>query len=273
MNFPFRHWLPFRRRFPATVQVANTNFMKAWYSGLRQYTFRNFHCSFLFYGNAHLRVDGQNYRLAAPCAFIIYPRETVDLAVVAPKNGWHQLYYDCEARYVPDMERMRLIHRARRFWPLADPASLWALAEELCALSQSFPLEQVVDRVDRLCERLLIESQTPPHASPGDDLVARVLQKMRREPQQPFNLAETARLSNMSEATFRRRWKAEVGMSPRHQLEKIRMQTACRLLVETDLPVKEVANKVGFEDEFYFSRRFCALISLAPSVYRSQHKR
>lgn len=261
-----------QRRFPNSVQVANTNFMKSWLSGLQQHTFQNFHCSFLFKGTLNLKVDGQQYLSPAPCAFIIYPRETVDLTVESPEQGWHQLYYDVEARYVPEMERMQLISKSRRVWPLADPGSLWALAEELCSLSQTFPLEQAVDRVDRLCERMLIESQTPLTETRQDDVIGRLLQKMQRDPQLPFNLAETIRLTAMSEATFRRRWEAEVGMSPRRYLEQLRVQTACRLLIETNLPVHEVANKVGFEDEFYFSRRFRAMKKLSPRAYRNRHK-
>lgn len=273
MQFPFRHWSPIQRRYPYPVQVANTNFMQFWHSPLQQHTFRNFHCSFLFKGSARLRVNGREYRPSAPCAFIIYPREIVDFSAKSPENGWYQLYYDFEALFVPAMERMRLINKARRVWPLANPGGIWALAEELCSLSHTFPLEQVVDRVDRLCERILIESQTPVNESREDEVIARTLQKMRNAPQQPFNLTETIRLINMSEATFRRRWETHVGMSPRRYLEQLRVQTACRLLIETGLPMNEIASKVGFRDEFYFSRRFRAMKGLSPRAYRKQHKR
>ena len=36
----------------------------------------------------------------------------------------------------------------------------------------------------------------------------------------------------------------------------LRLQEACRLLIETDGSISEVANACGFEDEFYFSRCF-----------------
>ncbi|HWL51941.1 MAG TPA: AraC family transcriptional regulator [Chthoniobacteraceae bacterium] len=272
MGFPHRHWSPIQRRYPASVQVANTHFMTFWADGLRQHTFRNFHCSFLFEGNADLRVDRREYHLSAPCAFIIYPRETVDICITDTANGWKQLYFDFDARYVAELERIRLVHRSRRTWLLNNPGNLWVLSEELATLSHQFPLEQAVDRVDRLCEQVIIESQTAPHDVVEDDLIERVLQKMRREPRQPFNLMETVRLARMSEATFRRRWDAKVGVSPRRYLERLRIQTACRLLIETDLPVNEIARKVGFDDEFYFSRRFSAMWNLSPRAYRKQHK-
>lgn len=272
MGFPHRHWSPIQRRYPASVQVANTNFMTFWAGGLRQHTFRNFHCSFLFEGKAHLRVDRREYNLSAPCAFIIYPQETIDIFINDSANGWKQLYFDFEARYVAELERIRLVHRSQRNWLLSNPANLLVLSDELRALSHHFPLEQVVDRVDRLCEQVLIESQTVLHDTMKDDFISRVLQKMRREPRQPFNLADTLCLAGMSEATFRRRWDAEVGVSPRRYLERLRMQTACRLLIETSLPVNEIARKVGFDDEFYFSRRFRAIWNLSPRAYRKQHK-
>lgn len=272
MNFPHRHWSPITRRHPASLQVANTNFLKNWPAHLVR-TFRNFHCSFLFRGDGVLEVNARTYSLVAPCAFVIYPHDEVVYRAVGVEKTFDQLYYDFEPRYVGELERLRLVSRSRRIWTLGDPANLWALAEELCSLSNSFPLEQVVDRVDRLCERMLIESQLPPEAETSEErIIARILSKMRREPQQPFNLAETIRYAHMSEATFRRRWGAQVGMSPRRYLEQLRIQTACRLLIETGLPVREIARKVGFEDEFYFSRRFHSVKSCSPRAYRARHK-
>jgi AraC-like DNA-binding protein len=43
------------------------------------------------------------------------------------------------------------------------------------------------------------------------------------------------------------------------------------LLDNTDLSVKEVANILGYEDAFYFSRVFKALNDISPTEYRLLH--
>ncbi len=262
-----------QRRYPSALQVANTNFMKEWLPRL-SWTFVNFHCSFIFRGVGTISINGVVHRLEAPCGFVVYPGDRVEYDAADATSFFNQLYFDFDPRYVPVIEKMRLADRSRRVWPLANPSRLWALAEELCALSQSFPLERGVDRVDRLCEQVLMESceQAEP-GTPGSRVVARVLEKMRRDPSLPFDLTETARLSNMSEATFRRHWAREVDIAPRCYLEQLRIRTASRLLIETELPIREIAGKVGFDDEFYFSRRFRALQGCSPRGYRLRHQR
>lgn len=59
-----------------------------------------------------------------------------------------------------------------------------------------------------------------------------------------------------------------VGMSPKAYLNRRLNQEAIKLLIRSDAPVKEVAFKLGFADEFYFSRFFKKLNGSPPSPYR-----
>ncbi len=56
--------------------------------------------------------------------------------------------------------------------------------------------------------------------------------------------------------------------SPARTLQGLRMQAACRLLVESALPVHAVAARAGFADEYYFSRRFRIEQGMSPRAYR-----
>jgi AraC family transcriptional regulator of arabinose operon len=46
------------------------------------------------------------------------------------------------------------------------------------------------------------------------------------------------------------------------------MQRACRLLEDTGLSIKEISSKLGYDDQFYFSRVFKSINGIAPSDYR-----
>jgi AraC family transcriptional regulator len=65
-------------------------------------------------------------------------------------------------------------------------------------------------------------------------------------------------------ATFRRHFRCTVG----DYLRQRRINAACRLLTETDMPLPEVAQTAGFADHSHFARTFKNLTGTTPSRYR-----
>lgn len=60
----------------------------------------------------------------------------------------------------------------------------------------------------------------------------------------------------------------EVGTTFTQYLSKLRIDYACQLLTTTDLPINEIAEKTGYDDNFYFSRMFKRMKGISPSAYR-----
>lgn len=56
--------------------------------------------------------------------------------------------------------------------------------------------------------------------------------------------------------------------TPMEYIEKYRVQMACKLLVETDLSITEIAMQCGMNSISYFGKRFRNLIGQTPSEYR-----
>lgn len=85
---------------------------------------------------------------------------------------------------------------------------------------------------------------------------------------------EVATLHEMcavSMATFRRKFKAAVGMSAKDYVTACRMQRAGRLLLSTYDKVIEVASQCGFAEVSGFNRCFQKYMGLSPSDYRKRH--
>lgn len=55
-------------------------------------------------------------------------------------------------------------------------------------------------------------------------------------------------------------------------LQRKRFQKAVMFLLETDLPVEEVAIAVGYENHSYFYRQFKNIYGMTPRQYRMEHK-
>lgn len=102
--------------------------------------------------------------------------------------------------------------------------------------------------------------------------VAQCIVYMSEHLDQPLRVAALAALANLSSAHFTALFKEQTGCSPRDYLHLLRIHRACQLLHTTTLPVKDIATKLGYQDQFHFSRQFKAFQGIAPREYRVTHR-
>ena len=77
------------------------------------------------------------------------------------------------------------------------------------------------------------------------------------------------RYVNYSRYYFSRCFKEIQGMSIMEYINKVRLDRAIYLLNHTDLTVIEVAKSVGFDDPYYFSKKFKAYTGVPPSRFKN----
>lgn len=85
----------------------------------------------------------------------------------------------------------------------------------------------------------------------------------------PVSLRDLARFAEMSEQHFSRRFYQAYGIRPMSYLTLRRLEQAYRLL-QTDMLVKDVAQAVGYDDPFYFSRIFKKHYGYSPQKARGK---
>ena len=85
---------------------------------------------------------------------------------------------------------------------------------------------------------------------------------------EPHTASSLARRAAMSDRTFARRFRAEVGTTPHRWLTSQRILAARGLLEETDLGVEQIAARVGFNSAVVLREHFRREIGLAPVDYR-----
>lgn len=90
----------------------------------------------------------------------------------------------------------------------------------------------------------------------GEDLAARV------------DLARLAAAAGMTYETWRKRFQTDVGMPPaRYRLHR-RVDAARELMRNSALPNREIAQIVGFSDEYHLSRQFRQVTGMTPTQFR-----
>ncbi len=91
-------------------------------------------------------------------------------------------------------------------------------------------------------------------------------------PDADLSVAALARHVGMSERNFARCFRDEVGMTPARYVEQARVETARRLLEETDDGVTAVARRAGFGTAETMRRTFLRHVRTSPNDYRRRFR-
>ncbi|MBB2147394.1 AraC family transcriptional regulator [Pedobacter gandavensis] len=73
---------------------------------------------------------------------------------------------------------------------------------------------------------------------------------------------------NYSSSHYSTLFKQKTGLSPIDYFIRLKIQYACQLLNKSNLIIKEISQKVGYEDPFYFSRIFKKITGKSPVEYK-----
>lgn len=80
---------------------------------------------------------------------------------------------------------------------------------------------------------------------------------------------ELAAMEHLSVSRYREVFRRHTGLSPVDYRTAIRLGNACRLLLQTDLTVEEIASDCGYSDVFFFIRIFKKKNGMTPGKYRA----
>lgn len=83
-------------------------------------------------------------------------------------------------------------------------------------------------------------------------------------------VSDLAQIASLSASQLTRVFRSAYGQSPYDYVLARKIDTACRLLLNTGMSVKEVAYRLNFVDEHYFSNVFCKRMGMPPGRYRTE---
>lgn len=83
-----------------------------------------------------------------------------------------------------------------------------------------------------------------------------------------LTLQSIAQELSISQCYLSRQFKKELGVSLTQFINHLRIEKSKQLLVETNLPLAEVAQQCGFEDQSYYTKVFGRLCAMTPLKYR-----
>lgn len=127
----------------------------------------------------------------------------------------------------------------------------------------------------RSCEPLepLASPGFAPHADvSGYTRINKVCQYVFDHFAEPINSPDAASLLGMSLPSFCQFFKKNLGRSFTTFVNEVRIGQACKLLMETDRSISEIAYHCGYNNLSNFNRRFKEINTLSPQNYRKRLK-
>lgn len=85
---------------------------------------------------------------------------------------------------------------------------------------------------------------------------------------QKWNIESMAKLANLSSSRFSFLYRSFFGISPKDDLLSERFNMARHLLKSSDFSITQVAQKVGYDNIYHFSKQFKKITFVSPVAYR-----
>lgn len=133
-------------------------------------------------------------------------------------------------------------------------------------------MEQCCDIFVKMCQYIrqeMLVQKKEPIAVPDIAVLKEYLDTHLSE---RFSLEKCSEIVSLSVSQTIRRFRAAYGMPPYEYLNQRRIETAKQLLMETTYSVQKIAELIGFQDPYYFSKYFKKKCGKSPNSYREISK-
>ena len=126
--------------------------------------------------------------------------------------------------------------------------------------------------VTKVAPRELVVRQSSDFTYLTDDVADRAMQFMATRSQKSISVSDVARHVNVSRRTLESRFVRATGATLGHEIRRLRIEHAKRLLAGTQTPISRIARDVGFENAQQLARVFRRELGMTPTEYRSQRQ-
>ncbi len=194
-----------------------------------------------------------------------------------PETGWDEHWVGVSGSIPRRWARHRFfLAREPIIKPLQEELLLTLFTRLIDSVKDNLPaLQQVMAGIVSQIFGLLYSAQQarltgqPQSVSAIQQVVEAMQDDLARNP----DLPRLAVQLGMSYTWLRRTFSQHTGLSPHQYLLELRLVRARSLLSHTPLTVKEIARRIGFDDEHYFCRLFQRKTGLTPSSWRRNGQR
>lgn len=184
-----------------------------------------------------------------------------------PNGRWDEIYIVFDGP-VFDMWREKGVLDETTVVYHLEPIEYWLRRFEEVVAPNLPPLERVC-RLQSALAGAFTDYERDPVAAREEEWLAHANTLLDSGIGRELYIDDVSRKLGMSPETFRKKFARLSGMPPwRYRMTRV-IEQACRLVHEGLLSNKEIAARLGFNDEFHFSRRFKQITGRSPTQFRA----
>ena len=248
--------------YPAAVEETRRR-VPFWY----EEKFSHFSClSLLFYGRISYRTDGKKF-LLEPGKVLLLPLE--QSYFFESKEPYHKLVLELRGEHLSSLTEALGLRTPRLFSP-ADMETIiteFRRIESMLREPDEAEIPELMSRCYRLLHMLALEVREKTVPSKR---LAQAKSLLENRLEEPFSLSELAARLGVSPATVTRLFRSSLGVSPQQYRIARKIEAACEYLQHTELSVKEIAYRLGYCTQFYFTAEFRRATGATPTRYRDR---
>jgi len=220
----------------------------------------------LFYtlaGQGRVHTPTGSYELDHGCLVILPAHQPFLIEIVSTQ--WSIVWFNLQ-----DNDKWRALCQAR------EPVIRISQVQQIYhALSMVYHEEEASLRIKALAlvERYLIASLKGDRPLSDDShRIEQLFNRIENQLHFSWNIANMCEQVHYSAPHFHRLCLAHFGRSPLQQVIYLRIERAKYLIVHTNWSIAQIANHVGYQELFNFSKRFKKSVGQSPKTYRQIHK-
>jgi len=248
----------------------------SWYLSHNDYDFW-----YVWAGRGWIDVNGTRYELRPGSCFWMRPGgiyfaeqelenrlgvSAIHFDLLSPKGRKAKnLPLPPEAQEMPDVPYFSAV--LRRVWEISLPLRRSGDVDDeqlaiACDLLKCLLMEY--DRAAKQRRRRAVVGTELRHRRIVQSITAQIIESPSEAP----SVAEMAKEAGYSPDHFGRVFREITRQSPREFVVTARINRALQLLVETDFTISQIADALGYEDVYFFSKQFKQRTGITPTAYR-----
>lgn len=232
--------------------------------------------NFLFYcvdGHGWYKIGDQRYEVG-PNEFFILPQHKEHAYGSSQEHPWSIYWIHFGGESLKELNEIQAVQKHFKPFYIRNNGDLLSLFSRIYkTLELGYSIDNLLFANMCLSHFLTLFIYNSRHyeaaATDKLDCVDSAILFMQEHINDNLSLNELSSQYNYSVSRFSNLFKQKTGYAPIDYFVQMKMQKACQQLDFTTRSVKDIAFSMGFDDPYYFSKRFRTIIGMSPKKYRS----
>lgn len=217
-------------------------------------------------GEGVLEANGRNYFPKAGDLYILH-KGKYHKYYAMERDPWKKIYFELDGSLMMDLLRTYQLHNTY-YIPQCGLKYAFEQMFQIAKANQWNVHQQAALLFHQMLSDIR-EQRGPTHSETDDDLLI-VKEFLDSATESKVTMADISRLVGRTSSHLIRKFKKEFHITPYDYLLNRRIETAKLYLSNTGVTVKEIAFRLQFANEYYFSSFFKQKVGESPSHFRKR---